>query len=75
MPVYLPQPECEVDPHSGLRRSGILAGHQAFIEGVFPVVAHRSGGIETLRAHQAQLLLAAGNPETEAAPVWRPVSP
>ena len=27
-----------------------------------------------LRAHQAQLLLAAGNPETEAAPVWRQVS-
>jgi hypothetical protein len=27
-----------------------------------------------LQAHQAQLLLAAGNPETEAAPVWRPVS-
>src|ERR1022692_3882012 len=24
-----------------------------------------------LEAHQAQLLLAAGNPETEAAPVWR----
>src|SRR5437867_10360462 len=30
---------------------------------------------KTLRAHQAQLLLAAGNPETEAAPVWRRVSP
>ena len=30
---------------------------------------------KTLRAHQAQLLLAAGNPETEAAPVWHPVSP
>ena len=29
---------------------------------------------KTLRAHQAQLLLAAGNPEIEAAPVWRPVS-
>ena len=29
---------------------------------------------KALRAHQAQLLLAAGNPETEAAPVWRPVS-
>jgi transposase len=29
---------------------------------------------KTLRAHQAQLLLAAGNPETEAAPVWRRVS-
>jgi transposase len=28
----------------------------------------------TLRAHQAQLLLAAGNPEAEAAPVWRRVS-
>ena len=28
----------------------------------------------TLRAHQAQLLLAAGNPDTEAAPVWRRVS-
>ena len=27
-----------------------------------------------LRAHQAQLLLAAGNPEVEAAPVWRRVS-
>ena len=27
-----------------------------------------------LRAHQAQLLLAAGNPETEAAPEWRRVS-
>ena len=29
---------------------------------------------KTLRAHQAQLLLAAGNPETKAAPVWRRVS-
>jgi len=28
----------------------------------------------TLRAHQAQLLLAAGNPETEAPPAWRPVN-
>lgn len=27
-----------------------------------------------LQAHQAQLLLVAGNPETEAAPVWRRVS-
>ena len=25
----------------------------------------------TLRAHQAQLLLSAGNPETEAPPMWR----
>lgn len=28
----------------------------------------------TLEAHQALLLLAAGNPETQAAPVWRKVS-
>src|ERR1700734_2333251 len=29
---------------------------------------------QVLRAHQAQLLLAAGNPEAEAAPEWRRVS-
>jgi transposase len=29
---------------------------------------------KVLRAHQAQLLLAAGNPDTDAAPVWRKVS-
>ena len=28
----------------------------------------------TLRVHQAQLLLAAGNPEAEAPPVWRPLN-
>jgi len=27
-----------------------------------------------LEAYQAQLLVAAGNPETQAAPVWRRVS-
>jgi len=33
------------------------------------------GGVSRrLEAHQAQLLLAAGNPETPAAPVWRKVS-
>ena len=31
--------------------------------------------VRTLRAHQAQLLLAAGNPDAEAPPVWRPVNP
>ena len=29
----------------------------------------------SLEAHQAQLLLAAGNPDAQGAPVWRPVSP
>jgi len=28
----------------------------------------------TLRVHQAQLLLAAGNPDVEAPPEWRPVN-
>jgi transposase len=28
----------------------------------------------SLRAHQAQLLLAGGDPETDAAPIWRRVS-
>ena len=28
----------------------------------------------SLQAHQAQLLMAAGDPETAAAPVWRKVS-
>ena len=29
---------------------------------------------QVLRAHQAQVLLAAGNPDIDAAPVWRKVS-
>ena len=33
-----------------------------------------SEAARTLRAHQAQLLLAAANPETDAPPVWRQVS-
>jgi transposase len=31
-----------------------------------------SEGVRTLRAHQAQLLLAAGNPDADAPPAWRP---
>jgi len=33
-----------------------------------------TGAARRLEAHQAQLLWAAGNPETPAAPVWRKVS-
>ena len=32
------------------------------------------GAARVLRAHQAQVLLAAGNPDIDAAPVWRKVS-
>jgi transposase len=31
-------------------------------------------GARTLEAYQVQLLLAAGNPDTEAAPVWRRIA-
>jgi transposase len=33
-----------------------------------------AGAARSLRAHQAQLLLAAANPDTEAPPSWRPLS-
>jgi transposase len=32
------------------------------------------GAARTLESYQAQLLLAAGNPDTQAAPMWRRVS-
>ena len=38
------------------------------------MVAGGHEAAQTLRAYQAQLLLAAGNPDAEAAPVWRSVS-
>jgi len=34
---------------------------------------HSQEASTPLRVHQAQVLLAAGNPEIDAAPVWRPV--
>jgi transposase len=43
-------------------------------KGRFPWWPTGSEPATALRAHQAQLLLAAGNPDTEAAPVWRQVS-
>jgi transposase len=43
-------------------------------KGRFPWWPTGAEPARTLQAHQAQLLLAAGNPDTEAAPVWRPVS-
>ena len=38
--------------------------------------AGKNTATKTLAAHQMQVLLSAGNPETtQAAPVWRPVGP
>ena len=44
-------------------------------QGRFRFWAEGSDGsrAQALEAHQAQLLLAAGNPATAAAPVWRPI--
>jgi hypothetical protein len=43
LPVYLPQPQRAGDPHPGLCRPGILAGHQALVQGALPLVADGSG--------------------------------
>ena len=50
---------------------GRLAGDETIIEGTFQMVATGTEAARTLRAHQAQLLLAAGNPDAEA---WRPLN-
>jgi transposase len=44
-------------------------------KGRFRFWVEGSGGstAQALEAHQAQLLLAAGDPSTAAAPVWRPI--
>ena len=74
MPVHLSQPEREVDPHSGYDGQGFWLATKRLSKGCFRWWPTGRDGTKTLRAHQAQLLLAAGNPETEAAPVWRQVS-
>jgi transposase len=55
-----------------VRRSGVLASDQALVQRAFQVDRQRSR--TGVAGAPGQLLLAAGNPETEAAPVWRKVS-
>jgi transposase len=52
---------------------GFWMAHKRLSKGRFPWWPTGDTASKTLQAHQAQLLLAAGNPETEAAPVWRKV--
>jgi len=47
---------------SGCRKGGLCGGRAA------------TSPTRVLQAHQAQMLLAAGNPDAIAAPVWRRVS-
>jgi len=52
---------------------GFWMAHKRLSKGRFPWWPTGDRAAKTLQAHQAQLLLAAGNPDTEAAPVWRKV--
>jgi hypothetical protein len=73
LPVRVPLTARHGDQGPGLRRPGVLAGDQAAVAGTIPLVAAGETARE-LQAHQAQLLLAAGNADLAAAPVWRKVS-
>jgi len=52
---------------------GFWMAHKRLSRGKFSWWPTAETAAKRLAAHQAQLLLAAGNPETEAAPVWRKV--
>jgi transposase len=52
---------------------GFWMAQKRLSKGRFPWWPSGNTPAKTLQAHQVQLLLAAGNPETEAAPVWRKV--
>jgi transposase len=53
---------------------GFWLAQKRLSKGRFPWWPGGKQAARQLEAHQAQLLLAAGNPETAAAPVWRRVS-
>ena len=53
---------------------GFWMAHKRLSKGRFPWWPTGNTPTQTLLAHQAQLLLAAGNPEAAAAPQWRKVS-
>ena len=54
---------------------GFWLAQKRLSKGCFIYWPSGSGPARTLEVYQAQLLLAAGNPETPAAPPWRRVSP
>jgi len=53
---------------------GFWLAQKRLSKGRFPWWPSGKQASRVLEAHQAQLLLAAGNPDTVAAPVWRRVS-
>ena len=74
MPVFVPQPagtSIRILVYDG---QGFWLAQKRLSKGRFVCWPSGKEPSRVLQAHQAQLLLAAGNPETEAAPVWRKVS-
>lgn len=53
---------------------GFWLAQKRLSKGRFPWWPSGKQAVRTLEVHQAQMLLAAGNPETAAAPMWRRVS-
>lgn len=53
---------------------GFILAQKRLSKGRFVLWPKGNGPARSLEAYQAQLLVAAGNPETPAAPLWRRVS-
>jgi transposase len=53
---------------------GFVLAQKRLSKGRFVWWPSGSGSARSLEAYQAQLLVAAGNPDTQAAPMWRRVS-
>jgi transposase len=53
---------------------GFWLAQKRLSKGKFPWWPAGAGASCTIEAYQAQLLVAAGNPDTQAAPMWRRVS-
>ena len=53
---------------------GFILAQKRLSKGRFLWWPSGSGPARSLEAYQAQLLVAAGNPDTQAAPMWRRVS-
>ena len=53
---------------------GFWLAQKRLSKGRFPWWPAGTGATQKLEAHQAQMLLAAGHPAVEAAPMWRRVS-
>jgi transposase len=72
--VHLPQPPGTAIKLLAYDGQGFWLATKRLSKGRFKWWPSGSEPARTLRAHQAQLLLAAANPDAEAPPVWRQVS-